>query len=350
MSNLLFKTIMKRESAIQLPFHWVMDHLVIPFCSTPTDMTYLEGSLIFKRKGPSRIEMLSCQSDNDKGTEEDNDAQLIHHTEDDASWSDVIHLKKIVHVVAWMMMGSACFAETVHMSMNPDKRITADISKDSMNRVAITGDRITQVFGDSEAYELQTEETSGQIFIKPIIENGEKPLSLTLITEKNITQDLLLQPCEKEAATVILKSTYKGTDKEKEDFGERGPASLHHPYTPFSDSSHRRSDSPYPATYQDTLLDAMKRMTAEQGPVLQETHNPIRLVPKDHQEAVTISFKSAVHLGSFKGYAFEVKNITETPIELREDHFFQQGDLVISLDKHTLKIQEVTTLYVVMGC
>lgn len=245
---------------------------------------------------------------------------------------------------------STCFAETVHICINPDKRITADISKDSMNRIAMTGDRITQVFGDSEAYELQTEETSGQIFIKPTLENGEKPLSMTLVTEKNITQDLLLNPMEKEASTLILKGFYKNMEKMTHDHRERGHVSSHAPFTSVVDPLFKVGEGPYSPTYQDTLLTAMKKLTIEQSSILQESLEPKRLPPKDYNGALTVSFKCAFDLGTFKGYAFEVQNITQTPIEITEDYFFQKGDLALSLDKHTLKSQETTNLFVVMEC
>ena len=348
MSNLLFKTIMSKKNQIQLPFDWVMDHVVSQFCAIYSDMTYREGALIFKRKGHGRMEMLNHSSDEDNSSigEQNQRINQDNETEDQASWR--VHLKKIVHVMAWMMMGSSCFAQTMHISMNPDKRMTADISKDSMNRVAITGDRITQVFGDSESYELQIEEASGQIFIKPVIENGDKPLSLTLITEKNITQDLLLQPCDKEAVTIILKSTYKDMDASKEGQDEKAPSPLTSPYISFSDP--RANHSPYQSSYQESLIAVMKKLLREQGLVLEECQEPLRPLSKDHQESLRVSLKKSFHLRNFKGYTFEVKNITQIPMELKEEIFFQQGDLAMSLLKHSLKSQEETTLYVVVAC
>lgn len=337
------KNHVQTEEAIQLLFHWGMNS-VFPFSSIHTDINCLKVFV------PNRMGVLSCRGDDNIRTEEGNGPRLVTNREGGALWCDGVDLKKIVHGIVWIFMSGTCFAETVHMSMTPDKRIMADISKDSMNRIAINGDRITQVFGDSDAYELQTEETSGQVFIKPIFENGDKPLSLTLITEKSVTQDLLLRPCDKEAVTVILKSTYTPRDKLKDDRGEIGGLSLNSSYISFPDSSARFNESSYPTTYQDTLLIAMKKLATEEGPVLQEDHGPERLLSKDHQEALTISFKSAYHLGSFKGYAFDIKNITETPIELNEDHFFKQGDLALSLNKNTLKSQESTTLFVVVEC
>lgn len=80
------------------------------------------------------------------------------------------------------------------------------ISSDSMNRLAVATDRIIQIFGDSETYQVQTEESTGQIFLKPSAENGTKPLSVTLITENGLTQDMVLEPALRDAAAVILKS------------------------------------------------------------------------------------------------------------------------------------------------
>ena len=103
-------------------------------------------------------------------------------------------------------------SQTIHM--NPDKRLKAVISCDSMNRIAVANDRLTQIFGDNDAYEVQTEESTGQLFLKPTAENGKKPLSVTLITENGLTQDMTLQPEEREATTVILKNGEAGTATE----------------------------------------------------------------------------------------------------------------------------------------
>jgi hypothetical protein len=63
---------------------------------------------------------------------------------------------------------------------------------------------------------VQTEESTGQLFLKPTAENGKKPLSVTLITENGATQDMVLQPQEREATTVILKNTSLGTGQSGE--------------------------------------------------------------------------------------------------------------------------------------
>src|SRR3989338_11632144 len=105
-----------------------------------------------------------------------------------------------------LLYGTAAYASQA-IALNPDKRLKAVISCDSMNRFAVANDRITQVFGDQEAYEVQTEESTGQVFLKPTQDNGNKPLSITLITEAGVTQDMTLEPQERDATTVVLKNT-----------------------------------------------------------------------------------------------------------------------------------------------
>ena len=93
--------------------------------------------------------------------------------------------------------------------MNEQKRLDADIGMEVMNRLTVANDRIVNVFGDDGAFVAQTDDNTGQVFIKSTPENLQKPLSLTIITENGSTQDLTLNPRQTKAATIILKSPYK---------------------------------------------------------------------------------------------------------------------------------------------
>src|SRR3990167_6369859 len=108
-------------------------------------------------------------------------------------------------------LSSSSLADQVSqiLIMVENKRLEASICPDSMNRLAVANDRIVQVFGDEGAFESQSEENTGQVFIKPTAENSIKSLSLTLITEQGKTQDLSLKPTAKSAATLILKTSDK---------------------------------------------------------------------------------------------------------------------------------------------
>ena len=95
-----------------------------------------------------------------------------------------------------------------------------------MNRIAVANDRITQIFGDEGTFESQNDENTGQVFLKPTAENGPKSLSITLITEQGITQDLTLKPTAKSATTLILKNNAAGVAHKT---GERSNQSTHEP-------------------------------------------------------------------------------------------------------------------------
>ena len=125
-------------------------------------------------------------------------------------------MRLLLPLIVLELLSFKICAASQALVMNPDKRLKAIISCDSMNRLAEANDRITQIFGDNDAYEVQTEESTGQLFLKPTAENGKKPLSVTLITENGATQDMVLQPQEREATTVILKNTSLGAGQNSE--------------------------------------------------------------------------------------------------------------------------------------
>lgn len=206
------------------------------------------------------------------------------------------------------------------MNLDSSKRLVAKIGKDSINRISIENDRIAQVFGDAETFELQTEEGTGQIFLKPTQENGTKPLSITLITENGVTQDLKLIPSFSTASSLVLK----GSVSQK--------ASI------VSDSFKENNS----IAFQENLIQAMKILITGYAPKLDES-SPERSAPSDF----TLSFIGWFQVGAFKGYKFRVENKTDSFIEVSEKDFFRQGDKAISFEKKSLKAKQSTFLYVV---
>jgi len=84
-----------------------------------------------------------------------------------------------------------------------DHRLTADISVDSINRISVEDDRIAQVFGLNEDLVIETDNNTGQIFVRT---KQNKPIDLSIITEKQITLDLRLLPQDIPAETIIIKT------------------------------------------------------------------------------------------------------------------------------------------------
>jgi hypothetical protein len=77
--------------------------------------------------------------------------------------------------------------------LHKDNRLVADISQDSINRISVDDDRIAQVFGLNEDLVIETDNNTGQIFLRT---KQNKPLDLSIITEKQVTLDLRLLPTE----------------------------------------------------------------------------------------------------------------------------------------------------------
>lgn len=228
------------------------------------------------------------------------------------------------------------------LSMNPDKRIKAHISNDSMNRIAVANDRITQVFGDSEAYEAQTEESTGQVFLKPTIENANKSLAITLITESGATQDMTLEPSTRDAATIILKSSGVSSSQSQGIGNLAGQAGTVIPTTYGMGQGIGQHHGHSPQSFQEHVIQAMKLLRDGQAPTL-GVEDFTRTGPK----GVELGLIAAYMIGSLKGYKIEIKNTSGAPLEILEKDFYRTGDVAIFFDKRFLNTGESATFYVV---
>ena len=228
------------------------------------------------------------------------------------------------------MLISIIFAATT-LHVNPDKQLHAKISKDTLNRITVIGDRIQEVYGDEESYSVKAEESTGQIFLKPNIENQDKPISITMITESGVTQDLVLKPVDMDSQTILIKNAE----------GIKAP----------SKAAFQVPDmSPTPTSMdfktiqiQDEILSSLKRLVAHNAPAVDSEVNTYRRA----LVGIDMCFKEALQLGRFKGLVFELKNNNSQTVELREETLFQQGDLAIAFDSSMLASKASTRLFVV---
>jgi hypothetical protein len=210
---------------------------------------------------------------------------------------------------------------------------------------------------------VQTEESTGQLFLKPTAENGKKPLSVTLITENGATQDMVLQPQEREATTVILKNTSLGTGQSGETLidatGGLGafPSSHGASFKNVGQSVTRQggdfSSGPVYGMqspgfgaalgFQDQVIAAMKFLVSGSAPIMD-----VDGVKRNGLKGVEVDLISAFNLGNFKGLKLHVKNTNETSIDILEKDFLTTNDLALSFEKRVLRAGEATILYVVV--
>ncbi len=275
-------------------------------------------------------------------------------------------MRLLLPLILLELLSVKTYAASQTLVMNPDKRLKAVISCDSMNRLAVANDRITQIFGDNDAYEVQTEESTGQLFLKPTAENGKKALSVTLITENGATQDMVLQPQEREATTVILKNGGARTATETlvDATGGLGAFPSSHGAS-FKDSGQSvarqgarqgQGDVSSGAVYgmqspgfgaalgfQDQVIQAMKFLVSGSAPIID-----VDGVKRNGPKGVEVDLISAFNLGNFKGLKLHVKNASETSIDILEKDFLENADLALSFEKRVLAKGEATILYVVV--
>lgn len=245
-----------------------------------------------------------------------------------------------------LLNSQGCQAASQAINVNPAKRLKALISADSMNRFAVEGDRITEFFVDADACEVQAVESTGQLFLKPTLENGKKPLAITLITENGLTQDMTLEPAERDAATVILKNTTATVDAT----GGLGAFPSTSTFNSFSSnmmpgggvSSYPSQSPSFVAAFQDQVIAAMKYLVSGSAPVL-----GVDNVPERGTKCVAVSLIEVSNLGNFKGYKLDIKNIGDVAMDILEKDFCLNGDLALAFEKRVLPPKTSTILYVV---
>ena len=232
------------------------------------------------------------------------------------------------------------------LKLAENKRVEAAICPDSMNRIAIANDRITHIFGDEGTFESQNDENTGQVFLKPTMENGVKSLSLTLITEQGITQDLTLKPTAKSATTLIFKNPdASGTAsalKTDQRFETRGMTQNPVNVDPPPGFSPEKNFN-----LQDHLLVLLKQAVAGQLPLQDTAFLDDGYISRTGPDGFEISYHQSYAAGSYGVLVFHVKNTTKTVIEIQEKSFYQPGDLAISLQTRMLPAGAETLLYVV---
>jgi type-F conjugative transfer system secretin TraK len=209
---------------------------------------------------------------------------------------------------------------------NENQRLEAEIALEVMSRLAVANDRIVNIFGDEGAFVAQTDEHTGQVFIKPTPENHDKPLSLTIITENGLTQDLSLSPSQDRAATIILKSPYaKGRQAAEEALVPGFNKSAQNPV-------------------QEETLQWMRKAVLGELPIFKGKYRTkVRDLP-----GVRIKHETRYSAGPLWIDIFKIKNIESVPQELLEKHFYQKGDRAISLSQKIVAPKASAFLYVLV--
>ena len=194
--------------------------------------------------------------------------------------------------------------------------LVADISQDSINRISIDDDRIAQVFGLNEDLIIETDNNTGQIFLRT---KQNKPIDLSIITEKHVTLDLRLNPKDIPGETIIIR-TNKITQ----------PCKIQAKTTSYLEQI-------------TTLMLAMANNQNTAGYSVNKVHKEILLW--DKIELLQISEYKGSNL---IGEVYALTNKTKDRIFLTETQFGWHKKIAsVAIKKHALAPHEQTHIYII---
>ncbi len=197
---------------------------------------------------------------------------------------------------------------------------TANIASSSLNRIAIQGDRISNVKGMTGQFQLEKDLNLGQIFIQPYSPDDKTPIHIYITTELGNTYSLTLLSNDMPAENIILLST-SGQDK----------------------SISWENTAPYEAVIVN-IIKAMHNHTALEGFYLsQETKNNFQI------KGITVKNQERYQGDKLQGNSYEVQNISDDEITLKDSDFYKSGIRAISILNKNLSPQSKTIVYTVSG-
>ena len=222
-------------------------------------------------------------------------------------------------------------------TLDDSKSIEISISKENLTRITVKDDRVANVFGITGEYVLEADEELGQVFIRPIGHETNKPIHLTLTTEKGHTQDLRLVPKDQAPTALILE------EGQQETFLSQG-------------SMTHVSAAQVSTTRVSIARDEIEGLLQ----ACQEGRIPLgyKVAPLDLKDT-SVTFKDP-HLlireirgEKLRALTYEVKNLSTLPLILSEDKFTQiphakKSDIIaVWIAKKTINPGESTYVHVI---
>ncbi len=258
------------------------------------------------------------------------------------------HYLSLRFTLCFLIFQNISFASTT-VNADQNKRVSVAISHDSMNRIAFANDRISQVFGDEEAYTMQTDETRGQIFLKPTEANGEKPISITVTTENGVVQDLELTPKKRSTATIILKGEKPLDIKPSPDaFTPRASSAAFGSYSPLQQTPHAHSYNGQSSMggvgdRTSLLTRALKDVASQDIPDTENDDAKPKTLNPDGLKAEGVR---VIKTPDFAIDVYRLTNTSDDTRELVENALSGKNALALATVHRSLKPGEATLLYV----
>lgn len=227
-------------------------------------------------------------------------------------------------------------ATTFNQAARAEQRVAADeyrpqkanISKNSISRIAIDGGRIAEVKWSKDELELNKEPTTGQIFVRA---TTNRSTNLYVISENGHTYQLLLSPKAENGDSIIID--YQGklqAQSSRQALMPRPPVAVSH-----------KSGS-YEQAIKQLLVSMMNGSANEYGIREDAAYNTVPLWEN------TLFVKTKQYAAAdMKAEVYNLTNTGSGQMTIREQEFYRPGVYAVAARKHVLAPGEMTEVFVV---
>jgi len=217
--------------------------------------------------------------------------------------------------IVCLLITTLTYALQMH-AINDNQTVLTKISEKQPSRIFVVGDRIVKVHGIEGNYDLNKDENSGEIFIRPI---QHKPFNLFITTELGHNYNLLFEPTDAPAESIELKPLSPSMKK----------------------AEHWEKNSPYV----QTLINLMQSMTNNEEP---EGYAVIDLgehKAKKLRSGLTMKLQTIYRGNHLEGEIWELNNPTRSIVYVHPKDFYQSNLRAAAIEDEVLHCGDETILY-----
>ena len=201
------------------------------------------------------------------------------------------------------------------------------ISKRNLSRIAIEGSRIASwKFMDGDL-ELQKDTGTGQLFVRSLTSN---PTNLFVVSDEGKTYLLVLKPISKQGDNIVIDAASANRKEALLLASKTGPMPV--------------------TTNSSEFVRAIKKMMTAMV-----SGNTGSLGISQSRDYLTIPlWKNTLFIqtGSYtaadmQGYAYTLTNLGSKQLEIKEQEFYRQGVLAVTVRKQILQPGEITDVFII---
>lgn len=247
-------------------------------------------------------------------------------------------MKIIKYFVFMFLLSFTVFAKDYALKDNDE--IEVIISKNNINRLKVFNDRIKDIRSNSNELIIETDKTSGEIYLKPTY--GKDKIDVFLKTENGFTYKLILKVKDISSQQIFInRNDFTLQNYANADVLRREKLNLinENLYFNFEDE------------YKLSSINLIRAMSS--NAILKE----FRIIDRKHQNLLNYKNFKIDWLYSYikndrsgiSGEITKITNISHRNIFLKEEMFFRKGIRAVRLEKLELRPKESCYLYFIGG-